>query len=118
MLWRVLVPLVCLLAGFGFAVSARDSRGTDLRAPGIANLTDLVRAAEQRVHAEDAQFAGLQAQLQAAAQRGSGNAAVAAAQAQAAALAGPGGLTAVHGPGVSVVLDDAHDTPTCRPTPT
>ena len=39
--WRVLVPVVCLVAGFGFAASARDSRGTDLRPPGTANLRDL-----------------------------------------------------------------------------
>ena len=28
------MPVVCLVAGFGFAASARDSRGTDLRAAG------------------------------------------------------------------------------------
>ena len=50
-LWRVLVPVVCLVAGFVFATSAHDSRGTDLRPPGIANLRDLVVSAEQRVHA-------------------------------------------------------------------
>ena len=46
--WRVLVPVVCLVAGIGFAASARASHGTDLRAPGIASLADTVRAAEGR----------------------------------------------------------------------
>ena len=49
--WRALVPVVCLVAGFGFAASARDSRGTELRPPSTANLRDLVRAAEGQVHA-------------------------------------------------------------------
>ena len=52
--WRALVPVVCLVAGFGFAVSAHDSRGTDLRPPGTANLRDLVRSAEARVRGLDA----------------------------------------------------------------
>ena len=48
--WRVFVPVVCLVAGVVFATSARESRGTELRAPGTANLVDTVRAAEARVH--------------------------------------------------------------------
>ncbi|MGH8861946.1 MAG: hypothetical protein ACRDVG_12065, partial [Jatrophihabitantaceae bacterium] len=64
--WRGLVPVVCLVAGFGFATSARDSRGTDLRPPGTASLRDLVRSAEARVHAQDASVAALQRQVQAA----------------------------------------------------
>ena len=58
--WRVLVPVVCLVAGFGFAVSARESRGTDLRAPGTDDLRDLVVSAEGRVHAADSELAALQ----------------------------------------------------------
>ena len=42
-LWRALVPVVCLVAGVGFAASARDARGTELRAPGITSLADTVR---------------------------------------------------------------------------
>ncbi len=48
-LWRILVPVVCLVAGIGFAASARDSNGTELRAPGTASLADTV-AAWQRAH--------------------------------------------------------------------
>lgn len=61
--WRVLVPVVCLVAGFGFAASARDSRGTDLRPPGTANLRDLVRSAEAKVRAQDSELAALQRQV-------------------------------------------------------
>jgi uncharacterized protein YlxW (UPF0749 family) len=106
--WRILVPVVCLLAGFGFATSARDSRGTELRPPNNANLADLVRTAEADVRAADKTLAALQAQVSAVArQAGAGNAEVAQAQAKADALKAPGGLTAVRGPGIQVVLDDA-----------
>ncbi|HZZ97656.1 MAG TPA: DUF881 domain-containing protein [Jatrophihabitantaceae bacterium] len=106
--WRVLVPVVCLVAGFGFAASARDSHGTDLRPPGTANLRDLVRAAEAQVHSADTELAGLQRQVSAATRSaGSRNAAVAKAQARSAPLQVPGGLTAETGPGMTVILDDA-----------
>ena len=106
--WRTLVPVVCLVAGFGFATSARDSGGTDLRPPGTANLRDLVRSAEDRVRTGDDQLAALQRQVDAAtAQAGAADSAVAADQAQVAPLLAPGGQTAVHGPGLLVVLDDA-----------
>ncbi len=109
--WRVLVPAVCLVAGVGFAVSARESRGTDLRAPATANLVDTVRAAEARVHDADAQLRAVQAEVsRAAKQAGQDNSGVAAAQAKVAPLQAPAGLTAVHGPGLEVVLDDAATT--------
>ncbi len=109
--WRVLVPAVCLLAGFGFAASARDSRGTDLRPPGTANLADLVREAETQVRAADRQLVALQTQVSAATTKaGRRDKAVGNLQAKSAPLRLPGGLTAVHGPGIVVVLDDAPPT--------
>lgn len=106
--WTVLVPVVCLLAGFGFAVSAHHSAGTDVRAPVNANLADLVRTAEANVRSADKAFADLQAQVSAAAKAaGRDDAGVAGAQQAARQLADPGGLTAVVGPGITVILDDA-----------
>jgi uncharacterized protein YlxW (UPF0749 family) len=106
--WNGLVPVVLLLAGFGFAVSARDSGGHDLRAPGTANLADLVRTAEAQVKQLNTTVESLQRQLAASAdQAGRGNAGVAAAQREVDALRAPSGLTAVHGAGIEVVLDDA-----------
>jgi uncharacterized protein YlxW (UPF0749 family) len=106
--WRVLVPAVCLAAGFGFAASARDSNGADLRPPGTSDLRDLVRTAEARVRGADAQLGAAQKQVSAATRRAGGSdAAVARAQARSAPLRAPGGLTAAHGPGLTVVLDDA-----------
>ena len=66
----MLVPVVCLVAGFGFAASAHDSQGTDLRPPGTANLSDLVRAAEAQVRTEDAHWPALQQQVEAATEAG------------------------------------------------
>ena len=110
--WQVLVPVVCLVAGLGFAISHHAAHGTNLRAPGVANLADTVRSAESRVHAADRQVQALQASVnQAVKQAGTKNSAVARAQAQVAALRGPGGLTAVRGPGLEVVLDDSPGAP-------
>ncbi|WP_375477908.1 DUF881 domain-containing protein [uncultured Jatrophihabitans sp.] len=106
--WRVLVPVACLVAGLGFAVSARDSAGTDLRAPGSANLVDTVRAAERRVQTLNTAMRSLQAEVTKAEERaGQDNTGVAAAQARSGPLRAPAGLTAVAGPGLLVVLDDA-----------
>ena len=110
--WRWLVPVMCLVAGILFATSARVSRGTELRSPESANLASLVRAAEQKVADGSARVAALQRDVSAATdQAGQDNSAVAATQAQGKPLRGPAGLTAVHGPGLLVVLDDAHDVP-------
>lgn len=106
--WRVLVPIICLVAGLGFAASARDSNGTDLRAPGISNLAGTVRAAENRVQAAGRRAGALQAQVdRAARQTGRFDSVVAGAQAGVTPLLSPVGLTAVRGPGLEVVLDDA-----------
>jgi uncharacterized protein YlxW (UPF0749 family) len=110
--WRGLVPVICLVAGFGFAVSARESRGTELRPPVNASLAGTVRAAEQRVHAADLTVRRLQAEVNSAAkQAGRDDSAVARAQRAVTPMLAPAGLTAVHGPGVEVVLDDAPGEP-------
>jgi uncharacterized protein YlxW (UPF0749 family) len=111
--WRWLVPVVCAGAGLLFATSAHVSRGTELRSPESANLAGLVRAAEQKVAAGSDRLATLQRQVSAATDRaGQDNSAVAATQARAKPLRAPAGMTAVRGPGLLVVLDDAHSVPT------
>lgn len=108
----MLVPIVCLVAGIGFAASAKDSRGTDLRAPASASLIGTVRAAEARVHDADERVRALQSRvLQAGKEAGRVNTGVAAAQGSAAPLRAAAGLTAVHGAGIEVVLDDASGQP-------
>lgn len=110
--WRWLVPVICAAAGVLFATSARVSRGTELRSPESANLAGLVRAAEQKVAAGSDRLTTLQREVQSATDRaGQDNSAVAAAQSRGKPLLAPAGLTAVHGPGLMVVLDDAHSVP-------
>jgi len=95
-----------------FAVTARDSGGGELRPASITNLADTVRSAEQRVHGLDAQVQALQAELdRTTRQAGRADSAVARAQRRAAPLRAPAGLTALHGPGVEVILDDAPGEP-------
>jgi uncharacterized protein YlxW (UPF0749 family) len=110
--WRALVPVVCLVAGLGFAISNRQSHGSDLRAPLNGTLAGTVRTAEDRVHRLDAQVRQLQAAVNAAAKAaGQDNSAVRRAQAKVTPVLAPAGLTAVHGPGLEVVLDDASGVP-------
>jgi uncharacterized protein YlxW (UPF0749 family) len=108
--WRALVPVVCLVAGVGFAASARDSDGSDLRAPGITSLADTVRRAEVRVRTSDDRLRELQTEVnRRTAVIGDTDSAVARTQRAAAPLRLPGGLQAVTGPGIRVVLDDADE---------
>ncbi|PZS17654.1 MAG: hypothetical protein DLM57_07950 [Pseudonocardiales bacterium] len=110
--WQMLVPVVCLIAGIGFGASHHDARGTELRSPVTANLRDLVRAAEARVKDADRAVAQLQAQVTAATRdAGQADSAVAGAQAKVSPVLAPGGLTAVRGPGIVVVLNDAASVP-------
>ncbi|MBA2389500.1 MAG: DUF881 domain-containing protein [Geodermatophilaceae bacterium] len=106
--WAPLVPLAALLAGVLFATSAETSAGTDLRAGRRMDLTELIAAQERAVAAQDARLLLLQAEVaELGARVGAGNAEVAAAQADADSLAPDVGLTPVHGPGLTVALDDA-----------
>lgn len=105
--WTVLVPVVALIAGGVFAISARTADGTDLRTDRVA-LTELIRtkvstlaAQEQVLEKLQSRIAGLQ---QNAAQY---DTSVAAAAQQAAPLEAPAGMTEVSGPAVRVSLDDA-----------
>jgi uncharacterized protein YlxW (UPF0749 family) len=111
-IWRVLVPIACLGAGLLFAVSAHTARGTDLRSPESANLAELVRSAEGQVNTLNNQLTTLQNSVTGlTTEAGRQNSAVAAAQLGGAGLLTPGGLTAVSGPGIRVVLDDSHGLP-------
>jgi uncharacterized protein YlxW (UPF0749 family) len=106
--WSILVPVLCLVAGIGFAVSVHAARGTDLRSTNTGNLAGLVQSAEQDVHTQERAVVALQGQVSAAAaQAGAGNSAVAGEQAAVTPLQQPAGLAAMYGPGMQVVLDDA-----------
>lgn len=92
--WHLLVPAVAMGAGLLFAASAATARGTDLRG--------------QHVAAQERAAAALRAQVavaQAAAAAGSSR--VTAERTASAPLGRAAGLSAVRGPGVTLMLDDA-----------
>ncbi|MFD0583363.1 DUF881 domain-containing protein [Dactylosporangium darangshiense] len=106
--WSVLTPAVLAVAGMLFSLSAATAKGTDLRDDRRPELTNLIserkrevadsrdRASRLRAEIDAQQRAQAGADGQVDQQRRRGD------QEQAAA-----GLTAVHGPGVVVVLNDA-----------
>jgi len=86
--------------------SAVTSRGTDLRPGRYDSLADLAQQESQRVKALREQVSDLRADVEGLS-AGLDSDALKKLEAQADALAGPAGLSAVRGPGVSVTLDDA-----------
>lgn len=106
--WSALVPLTALLAGLLFATSAATARGTDLRAGRRSQLTELIGGQRDDVDRQEKAAARLRkevARLQTVA--AAGNSRVAVERARGDRLAGPAGLIAAAGPGLTVSLDDA-----------
>lgn len=104
--WRVGTPLMVLLSGLLFAVSAINSEGTDLRAGRYTDLASLVQAEaeayeELRARVEDltGQVNDLSAQV--------GSRDVQRVQARVEELRDPSGLTPREGEGVRIVLFDS-----------
>jgi uncharacterized protein YlxW (UPF0749 family) len=104
----VLVPLIAALAGLLLTTSARTAAGTTLRddrRPELARLIDQRRA---QVQDETSKAAALRAEIDATAKSQAGSdGRIAAQQARATDAKPDAGFTAVHGPGLRVVLDDA-----------
>jgi uncharacterized protein YlxW (UPF0749 family) len=106
--WAGLVPVAFLLAGLLFGTSAETARGTDLRAARRADLASLITDTERKVTSYSDQVTALEDQvdvLDEAAAKYDGR--VLAVRDRSAGLAGPVGLLPVHGPGLTVVLNDA-----------
>ena len=111
LVWKIGVPLVAIVAGGMFGVSARTAGGTDLRS-GATNLTDVVARADHRVKTKQEDVAQLRAQLDAAqaqaAKKGGSAATAERLEAEAMKAQDPAGLAPVTGPSVTVTLDDSH----------
>lgn len=115
--WSLVVPVVAVVAGLLFATSFQTARGTDLRSAG-QDLPGLIRAENRQVQTKVEHLRQLQVQvdgLTAAAAPGSSE--VSALTDAAGALAAPVGTAAVHGPTVTVTLDDAHRSADSLPKP-
>lgn len=106
--WSVLVPVIAALAGLLFTTTARTAAGTSLRDDRRPELTRLIEERQAVVGERAAEEERLRRQVEDAtrAQAGTGGP-IAEAQQRADALRPAAGFTAVHGPGVRVVLDDA-----------
>lgn len=97
---------ILLLAGFGMAVSAVTSHGTDLRGGRSSTLRDLVIRQSEQLERDTAAVENLRkAVSKLAAQIGGVD--LTSARADVAALTPVAGLSAVTGPGVMVTLSDA-----------
>ncbi|HEX6500963.1 MAG TPA: DUF881 domain-containing protein [Micromonosporaceae bacterium] len=106
--WSALVPVVALLAGLLFTTSATTARGTDLRNDRRPELRGLIEQRRKQVEAAEHEAGTLRADIDSRTRALSGSdAGIAAERARADQLKGAAGLEAVHGPGITVRLDDA-----------
>lgn len=104
--WRLLAPLVFLLAGALFVTSAISADGTDLRAGRFSDLSSLLRQQTEETDEARATARRLTEEVHdLSAQVGNGN--VRQVQERAQLLWEPVGLVPVTGPGLTVTLDDA-----------
>ena len=105
--WRLATPVVGLLSGALFVVSAHNSEGTDLRPGRFTDLASLARNDAQQV--AGLKPAGRRPEVpgRRVLSRSVDNQQVRKLNREAAAVKGPAGLEAVNGPGISITLSDA-----------
>jgi uncharacterized protein YlxW (UPF0749 family) len=106
LLWRLLAPAVFVLAGMLFVTSMVSAQGTDLRAGRYDDLDGLANQEArdlEGLHTRAADLSATVDRLTKALDSSTGSSA----QKQADALRGPAGLEPVHGPGLTITLDDA-----------
>jgi uncharacterized protein YlxW (UPF0749 family) len=104
--WRLATPVVGLLSGALFVVSAHSSDGTDLRPGRFTDLASLVRNDAGQVAALKKRVADLNTEVTTLSSS-VGSKQVTKVNHQTAAVKGPAGLMAVAGPGITVTLSDA-----------
>jgi uncharacterized protein YlxW (UPF0749 family) len=106
--WSLLVPVVLMLAGMLFTTTATTANGTELRNDRRPELTNLITERKHEVATAESRAGALRRRIEAetAAQAGS-DAGVAEERSRGQTQQGPAGLVAVHGPGVTVRLNDA-----------
>ncbi|MDQ3735769.1 MAG: DUF881 domain-containing protein [Actinomycetota bacterium] len=106
--WRILAVLSAVLMGLLFATTALTARGTTLRAGPETRLLGLIDDLQRRTDQQSSTLLELQDQTRAALARvGELDQGAAAAASRAELGAASAGLTALHGPGVTITLDDA-----------
>ena len=104
--WAVGTPIVGVLSGALFAVSAHNSQGTDLRPGRYTDLASLVSSESRQYDALRARVASLNDDIEGLTSRVHDDK-VARLRIKTQAVKGAAGLEAVTGPGVTVTLSDA-----------
>lgn len=106
--WAILVPVIAALAGLLFTTTARTAAGTSLRDDRRPELARLIQERQGQVEQETAEEAGLRQRVEEATRAQAGSSGpIADEQHRADGQRPAAGFTAVHGPGVRVVLNDA-----------
>ncbi len=107
-LWSVLVPLMALLAGLLFSMSAHTAKGTALRDDRNPQISSLISDHQRQIDQQAKAAAALRAEVERQTDlAGGSDADIAEQQRRADARRAAAGLSAVHGPGLTVRLDDA-----------
>lgn len=104
--WRFATPVVVVLSGALFAVSAANSDGTDLRPTRYTDLASFVEYEADEANRLTARVTELRDEIETLGS-GVGDRDVDRLNEEIAVLQDPGGLTPRSGPGVTVTLDDA-----------
>lgn len=106
--WSIGVPLIGLVAGFLFTVSANTAAGTVLREDRAVELGQLIDSKQANVERLEAQARQLNADVNAATgELAQTDDPIAQEVGRAASVAQAAGMTELHGPGVTVRLNDA-----------
>jgi uncharacterized protein YlxW (UPF0749 family) len=106
--WRLLAPAVFVVAGALFITSMVSSQGTDLRAGRYDDLQGLANADAKDLEGLRSRVSDLNTEVDRLT-KNLGSSAVGAERSRAQKMEGPVGLLPVHGPAVSITLDDAPD---------
>lgn len=102
--WRIITPLALVACGV-LLISNAEASGGVFRGTGISDMTDLVRAEQDRAEGLGAEVSQLTAQVDELTAVGTEDNAIDTDRLE--SLRAAAGLTAVVGPGVTVTLDDA-----------
>lgn len=104
--WRLTAIAVFMVAGGLFATTSLNSKGLDLRAASITDLNHVVRQEKERSDDLQARVSSLNSEVSRLS-RQVDDREVAELQRKIDVLRGPAGFSPVHGPGLTVVLNDA-----------
>jgi uncharacterized protein YlxW (UPF0749 family) len=106
--WSLLVPIATLLAGLLFSMSAHVAQGTALRDDRNPQLTSLIADRQRQIDQQSRQAAALRREVdQQTTLAGGSDADIAEQQLRANTRRAAAGLSSLHGPGLTVRLNDA-----------